>query len=80
MNISYSKNDLIKITKKFFMFKKIDRKNLTLLIENSNFNLHNIITNIKFYKDDFKNINRYENNDIELSDYINKIIKMNNFY
>lgn len=79
MNISYSKNDLIKITKKFLYSKQIDKKKLTILIENSNFNLHNIITNIKFYKDDFKNINRYENIDIELSDYINKIIKMNNF-
>ena len=61
------------------MLRQIDKKKFNINIENSNFNLHNIITNIKFYKDDFKNINRYENNDIELSDYINKIIKMNNF-
>ena len=79
MNICLSKKNLIEITKNYLCSEDSDYDNLNNLIESSNFNLHNIITNIKFYKNDFKKINKYENNDIELSDYINKIIKMDNF-
>ena len=79
MNISYSKNDLIMIIKKYLSKVKLNNGSINELIQNSNYNLHNIIINLDFYKGDFSNMNRYENNDIELSDYINKIITMDNF-
>ena len=79
MNISYSKNDLIMIIKKYLSKVKLNNGSINELIQNSNYNLHNIIINLDFYKGDFSNMNRYENNNIELSDYINKIITMDNF-
>ena len=79
MNISYSKNDLIMIIKKYLSKMKLNNGSIDELIQNSNYNLHNIIINLDFYKGDFSNMNRYENNNIELSDYINKIITMDNF-
>jgi len=79
MNISYSKNDLIMIIKKYLSKVKLNNDSINELIQNSNYNLHNIIINLDFYKGDFSNMNRYENNNIELSDYINKIITMDNF-
>jgi len=79
MNISYSKNDLIMIIKKYLSKIKLNKESINELIQNSNYNLHNIIINLDFYKGDFTNMNRYENNNIELSDYINKIITMDNF-
>ena len=79
MNISYSKNDLIMIIKKYLSKVRLNNGSINELIQNSNYNLHNIIINLDFYKGDFSNMNRYENNNIELSDYINKIITMDNF-
>lgn len=79
MNISFSKNNLVNIINTYLCKKKMNKKPIYELIHNSNYNLHNIITNIDFYKGDFSNMNRYENNNIELSDYINKIITMDTF-
>ena len=79
MNIHYSKEDLYCIVNKYLSKKELDQTSLNKLIHNSNYNLHNIIINLDFYKDDFSNMNRYENNNIELSEYINKIIRMDNF-
>ena len=39
----------------------------------SNFNLHNIIVNIHFYKDNFQSIKEYDTYDNELSEHIRNI-------
>ena len=79
LNISYSKNNLLVIITKYLIDYKIDEKEILYLIEHSNYNLHNIITNIQFYKNNFNNIQKYENTNMEISEYINIIIETNKF-
>jgi len=64
-------NQLMKITKKFFIKdKKINNKMIGELVKKSNNNLHNIIVNIDFYKDNFENIKEYDTYNTELSEHI----------
>ena len=61
----------MKITKKFFIKdKKINNEMIRELVKKSNNNLHNIIVNIDFYKDNFENIKEYDTYNTELSEHI----------
>lgn len=73
--IEYTINYLTSITKKYFL-KDIKNKDIHELVLKSNCNLHNIKVNIEFYKDNFSNINIYDNINDELSKHIHNIIKM----
>ena len=73
--ISYTIDFLIMIVKKYFLTNS-NKKDIFELVSKSNCNLHNIKVNIHFYKDNFSNINIYDNINEELSDHINSIIKM----
>ena len=73
--IEYTINFLTSITKKYFL-KDIKNKDIHELILKSNCNLHNIKVNIEFYKDNFSNINIYDNINDELSKHIQNIIQM----
>jgi adenylate kinase family enzyme len=73
--IEYTINYLTSITKKYFL-KDIKNKDIHELVLKSNCNLHNIKVNIEFYKDNFSNINIYDNINDELSKHIQNIIKM----
>ena len=73
--IDYSVNFLTSIVKKYFL-TNVGEKDIFELVSKSNRNLHNIKVNIHFYKDNFSNINIYDNINEELSDHINNVIKM----
>lgn len=73
--IEYTINYLTSITKKYFL-KDIKNKDIHELVLKSNCNLHNIKVNIEFYKDNFSNINIYDNINDDLSKHIQNIIKM----
>ena len=75
--IEYSIDFLTNIVKKYFL-NGIERKDIFELVSKSNCNLHNIKVNIDFYKDNFSNINIYDNINEELSEHIKNIIKMKN--
>ena len=63
---------------KQYFLNGIERKDIFELVSKSNCNLHNIKVNIDFYKDNFSNINIYDNINEELSEHIKNIIKMKN--
>ena len=75
--IEYTIDFLTNIVKKYFL-NGIEMKNIFELVSKSNCNLHNIKVNIDFYKDNFSNINTYDNINEELSGHIKNIIKMKN--
>jgi len=75
--IEYTTNFLTSIVEKYFL-NNFDKKDIFDLVSNSNCNLHNIKVNIQFYKDNFSEINVYDNINEELSVHINNIIKMKN--
>lgn len=69
--IDIGENQLIKITKNFFIKdKKKNNEMIRELVKKSNNNLHNIIVNIHFYKDNFENIKEYDTYNTELSEHI----------
>ncbi len=59
------------------MGKNIKNNMVSELVYKSNFNLHNIIVNIQFYKDKFKSIKEYDTYDNELSEHIRNIYNQN---
>tara|TARA_Y100000768_G_scaffold388772_1_gene387025 strand:- start:2387 stop:3610 length:1224 start_codon:yes stop_codon:yes gene_type:complete len=77
--IEFTLNHLIDITEQYLLNKgksPIHRNQIKDLVIQSNMNLNNIITNIEFYKDNFKHINKYENTNNELSEHIRSIIHL----
>ena len=75
--IEYTPEFLTSIVQKYFL-SNINKKDVFNLVIKSNCNLHNIKVNIHFYRDNFTNINGYDNINEELSEHIQNIIKMNN--
>ena len=73
--IEYTVDTLTSIVKKHFL-NDLEEKDIFELVSKSNCNIHNIKVNIQFYKDNFSNINTYDNINEELSEHIKCIIKM----
>ena len=77
--IEYDIHQLTYIIKNFLIdTKNIDDEQIKSLIIKSNYNLHNIIVNIDFYKYKYKGVNLYDKDYIELSSRIRDIIDSNN--
>ncbi len=74
IHMKFTHDHLKNITKKF-LDKDQGMKEIDKLIMNSNNNLHSIITNIKFHKKDYGNINIYDKKESELSLFIKDILK-----
>ncbi|MBI51609.1 MAG: hypothetical protein CL779_00120 [Chloroflexi bacterium] len=78
--IDFSEIDLVEITKEYFLKDiSIPTKNIKELVNKSNRNLHNIIVNIQFYRNNFKDIHIYDNINEELSEHIRKVLSMDNY-
>ena len=76
--IELNENQLIDITNKYFIkSRKIKNAMVKELVIKSNYNLHNIIVNIEFYKDNFTTIKEYDKYNTELSEHIKYIYKKN---
>ena len=72
--IDLNQGNLINITKNYLINgKNIESNMLSELVYKSNCNLHNIIVNIDFYKDNFENIKEYDTYNNELSEHIRNI-------
>lgn len=72
--IELNENQLTNITNQYFIKdRSIKNAMVKELVKKSNYNLHNIIVNIDFYKDNFKSIKEYDTYNTELSEHIKYI-------
>lgn len=76
--IELSQKNLIEITQRYLLHKKnINNNDIKELVVKSNNNIHNIIVNIDFYKNDFEKIKKYDTQNNELSEHIKNIYNKN---
>ena len=74
INIKYTLNQYIDLTKKMFTYDDNDYDYKTL-IEKSQYNFHNIKNNLEFYKTDVNIIQKYDKIENELELFIKSIFK-----
>lgn len=76
--IELNEKQMINITNKYLIKKKIKNDIIKELIKKSNYNFHNIIVNIHFYKDDFTKIKEYDIYNNEISEHIKYVFNKEN--
>lgn len=76
--IELNEKKMINITNKYLIKKKLKNDIIKELIKKSNYNFHNIIVNINFYKGDFSKIKEYDIYNNELSEHIKYVFNKKN--